>query len=84
VKEDTTYVERRADIGMLDISMERSSILIDCTMVAPNAVYIKDYANSGQAVELATKRKVEYYSKHFDIANTTRASLVIFAVETWA
>jgi hypothetical protein len=67
---------------MLDITMERPSILIDCTMVAPNAAYIKDYANSGQAAELTTKRKVEYDSKHFDIADTTRASLVIFAVET--
>ena len=80
VKEDTTYVERRADIGMFDISMERPSILIDCTMVAPNAAYIKDYANSGQAAELTTKRKGEYCSKHFDIADTTRVSLVIFAL----
>jgi hypothetical protein len=54
VKEDTTYLERRAHTGMLDITMERPSILIDCTMVAPNAACIKDYANSGQAAELAT------------------------------
>jgi hypothetical protein len=73
---DSVYVERRADIGMLDISMERPSILIDCTMVATNAGYIVDYANPGQAGEQATRRKIEYYRKHFDIAD------VIFAVET--
>jgi hypothetical protein len=82
VKEYTTYVKRRADIGVLDITMERPSILIDCTRVAPNAAYIKDYPNSGQAAELTTKRKVEYYSRHFDIADMIRVSLVIFAVET--
>jgi hypothetical protein len=46
------------------------------TIVATNAAYIKDH--SGQATELAMKNKV----KHFDIVDTTRASLVIFAVET--
>ena len=79
---ESIYVERRADIGMLDVTMERQSILIDCTMVATNAAYIIDYANPGQAGEQATRRKVEYYNKHFDIADTSRASLVIFAVET--
>jgi hypothetical protein len=79
---DSIYVERRADIGMLDVSMERQSILIDCTMGATNAAYIIDYANPGQAGEQATRRKIEYYDKHFDIANTSRESFVIFAVET--
>jgi hypothetical protein len=76
-KEHIVYVERRADIGMLDTSMERPRILIDCTMVAPNAAYIKDYANSGQAAELTVKRKVEYYSKHFKLPITF---LVIFSL----
>ena len=67
---------------MLDTSFEHPSILIDCTMVATTAAYIKDYANPDQAAEQFTRKKIDYYSKYFDIADNSRASLIIFAVET--
>ncbi len=78
---DEDQIERRADILIRHTNHDLTSILIDVTMVCP-AAGIAEYKTPGDRATKREKDKYEEYRKHFNIEDTSKATIYFFGVET--